>query len=221
VGSFHFFCKEALMSQGVNEATAMSYAILVHLTFFVPVTLWGATAILVYGVQVASTAAMARAAKRSPERATVEGVPVHGIARLDPARGLRTASPFEVALTEALLTPHGDALDRQTLLDVATFLSEEMQSLPARPAVMFAMGMATFRLYVRARYLRSFCALDVERRRAAVQSWAFGPVGLFRQLFRPVRSIALLAYYEQERVAQAVCPGPRSLPRVAQSAADG
>jgi len=221
VGSFHFFCKEALLTQGVPEATAMGYAILVHLTFFVPITLWGASAILWYGVQVASTAAMARAAKRSPDSAMIEGVPVHGIARLDPARVLRPASPFDVALTEALLTPHGDALDRRTLVDVATFLSEQMQALPPRLGLMFEVGMATFRFYVRARYLRSFCALDLERRRAAVRSWAFGPVGLFRQLFRPVRSIALLAYYENEEVAHAVCPGPRSLPRIPQSAADG
>lgn len=57
--------------------------------------------------------------------------------------------------------------------------------------------MAAFRVYVRMRTLRSFCALDVDRRRLVVQAWAFGRIGLLRQLFRPVRSIALLAYYER------------------------
>jgi hypothetical protein len=68
--------------------------------------------------------------------------------------------------------------------------------------------MATFRFYVRLRYVRSFCALDIDRRRAAVHSWAFGRVGLFRQLFRPVRSTALLAYYERPAVARALAPVP-------------
>jgi hypothetical protein len=70
--------------------------------------------------------------------------------------------------------------------------------------------MATFRLYVRLRTLRSFCGLDVERRRAAVNSWAFGPIGVLRQLFRPVRSVALLAYYEQAAVARALSPVPQA-----------
>jgi uncharacterized membrane protein YbhN (UPF0104 family) len=207
VGSFHFFCSQALASQGVPAATAMGYAILVHLAFYVPVTLWGAGAILWYGIQVGATAAMARAARSSPKTDTVSGVPVHVIARLEPARVPRDASAFDVALTEALLTPHGTALDGAALVEVATFLTQEMEALPARLRVMFEAGMATFRFYVRLRYVRSFCALDLERRRAAVNSWAFGRVGLLRQLFRPVRSIVLLAYYERADVARALALG--------------
>jgi hypothetical protein len=56
--------------------------------------------------------------------------------------------------------------------------------------------MATFRFYVRLRTLRSFCGLDVDRRRALVNAWAFGRIPVLRQLFRPVRSLALLAYYD-------------------------
>jgi uncharacterized protein (TIRG00374 family) len=210
VGSFHFFCKQALVSQGVPEATAIGYAILVHLTFYVPVTLWGAAAILWYGIQVGATAAMARAAKASPQADTVGGIPVRVIARVAPPSALRPASEFDIALTEALLTPHGDALDRDALVEVATFMSQEVQSLPARLNLMFEVGMAGFRFYVRVRHLRSFCALDLERRRAAVNAWAFGRLGLLRQLFRPVRSIALLAYYEREAVARAFSAIPQA-----------
>lgn len=210
VGSFHFFCSQALVSQGVSAGTAMGYAILVHLTFYVPVTLWGAGAILWYGVQVGTTAAMARAARTSPETETIDGVPVRVIARLEPARRPVPASAFDIALTEAMLTPHGNALDRQALVEVATFVSEEMQALPARLNVMFHLGMAVFRFYVRVRTLRSFCALGLERRRSVVCSWAFGPIGLLRQLFRPVRSVALLAYYEQAAVARALSPAPQA-----------
>jgi uncharacterized protein (TIRG00374 family) len=208
VGSFHFFCSQALVSQGVPAGTAMGYAILVHLTFYVPVTLWGAAAILWYGVQVGATAALARTAKASRQAEEMSGVPVRVIARLEPARPPRPATEFDLALTEALLTPHGDALDRATLGEVATFLAQSIQSLPARLNLMYELGMATFRFYVRMRYLRSFCGLDVERRRAVVNAWAFGRIGLLRQLFRPARSIALLAYYEKDAVAQALSPLP-------------
>jgi hypothetical protein len=208
VGSFHFFCSQALASQGVPAATAMGYALLVHLTFYVPVTLWGAGAMLWYGIQVGSTAAQARASRSSPKTETVGGIPVHIIAHLEATRAPREASAFDIALTEALLTPHGKALDGASLAEVAIFLSQEMEALPARLRVMFETGMALFRFYVHLRYLRSFCALNVDRRRSAVESWAFGRIGLFRQLFRPVRSIALLAYYERPAVAHALSPLP-------------
>jgi uncharacterized protein (TIRG00374 family) len=207
VGSFHFFCSQALASQGVPAATAMGYAILVHLTFYVPVTLWGAAAILWYGVQVGATAALARAAKSSPEAEVLSGIPVRVIARLEPVRPPRPATEFDLALTEALLTPQGGTLDRATLVQVATFLAQETQALPARLNLMFEIGMAVFRVYVRVRTLRSFCALDVERRRGVVHAWAFGRIGLLRQLFRPVRSVALLAYYDRTAHALAVRPG--------------
>jgi hypothetical protein len=204
VGSFHYFCAKAMASQGVPAATALGYALLVHLTFYVPVTLWGAGAILWYGIQVGATAAMARAARSAPQNETVGNVPVHVIGRVEPLRAPCEASVFVVALTEALLTPHGNALDRASLVEVATFLGQEMEALPARLRIMFETGMAAFRFYVRLRYFRGFCALDVDRRCAAVESWAFGRIGPFRQLFRPVRSIALLAYYERPAVARAL-----------------
>ncbi|MGH7298067.1 MAG: lysylphosphatidylglycerol synthase transmembrane domain-containing protein, partial [Polyangiaceae bacterium] len=102
VGPFHFFCSQALASQGVPDATAMGYALVVHLAFYVPVTLWGAGAMLWYGVQVGSTAAMARAAKQSPTVERVGGVPMHLIARLEAAPPGAVASAFDVALTRAM-----------------------------------------------------------------------------------------------------------------------
>jgi hypothetical protein len=212
VGSFHFFCSQAIASQGVPASTAMAYALLVHLAFYIPVTLWGAGAILWYGVQVGATAAMARSARSSPQKATVGGVPAHVIAPLEASPAARTASDFDLALVEALLTPHGDALDAAALRDVATFVAQELATLPSRLNFMYEAGISTFRFYVRIRYFRSFCGLDLDRRRAAVNSWAFGGVHLLRQLFRPVRSLALLAYYELPAVAHALSPAPAPAP---------
>lgn len=206
IGPFHFFCSQALVSQGVPAATAMGYALLVHLTFYIPVTLWGAVSIVWYGVQVGATAALARAGRNSPSMKTVRGVPLRVIARIEAPRPRRAATDYDVALTEALVTPPKHKLDRGPLLAVATFVAEEMDSLPPRLRFLYEAGMATFRFYVRLRYLRSFCGLDLERRRAAVDSWAYGRIGLLRQLFRPVRSTGLLAYYEHEGVALALSP---------------
>jgi uncharacterized membrane protein YbhN (UPF0104 family) len=66
VGPFHYFCMKSLAAVGVAEATAMSYAIVVHLTFFAPITLWGVGIIFWYGLQLGSTIALAQAAKRAP-----------------------------------------------------------------------------------------------------------------------------------------------------------
>jgi hypothetical protein len=196
----------AIASQGVASATAMAYAIVVHLTFFVPVTLWGAGAILWYGVQVGATAAMARAARSSPRGEDAWGVPIHVIAHVEAARAAGPATRFDIALAEAMLTPLGGALDRASVVEVATFVAQELDALPAQLRLMVLAGMATFRFYVRLRYLRSFCALDVDRRSDAVRSWSFGRIGLLRKLFRPVRSIALLAYYERGAVLRALAP---------------
>jgi uncharacterized protein (TIRG00374 family) len=198
IGAFHYFCKEGLVAQGVPEGTAMAYAVLVHLTFYIPVTLWGAGAILWYGVQVGATAALARTARQSPKAERVDGMPVHVIARLERPSPPRVASDFDVALCAAMLTRAGHRVDRERMLEVATFLAQQIDSLSPRVRILYQIGMGAFRFFVRIRYLRSFCAMSTDKQRAAVESWAFGRVGLLRQLFRPARSIALLAYYERE-----------------------
>jgi uncharacterized membrane protein YbhN (UPF0104 family) len=197
IGSFHFFCATALTSQGIVQATATGYAVLVHLAFFLPVTLWGAGVIFWYGIEVGSAVALARAAKLAPGAVLIDGVPAHMIAGLGSPPLPGHPSEFLVSLTEAMLADREGSLDGPALQEVARFLTEEIHALPPRLRAMFEAGMATFRFYTRIRYLHSFCALDLARRSAAARSWAFGPVGLFRQLFRPVRSVVFLAYYER------------------------
>jgi uncharacterized protein (TIRG00374 family) len=61
---FHYFCQQALASVGVAPAVGVSYAVVVHLGFYVPITLWGIGIILWYGLQLGQTIAMARQARR-------------------------------------------------------------------------------------------------------------------------------------------------------------
>jgi uncharacterized membrane protein YbhN (UPF0104 family) len=207
IGSFHFFCAQALMSQGVARPTAMGYALVVHLAFFVPVTLWGAAAILWYGIQVGATAALARAARALPSAGSVGGIALHVIARLEPQPATtRAPSPFERALTEAFVAPQPMAPDPAALDDAASFLADQIDALPGRLRFLYAAGMGLFRLWVRISERHGFCALTIDRRRAVLYSWAFGHIAPLRQLFRPVRSTVLLAYYESAAAARTFSP---------------
>jgi uncharacterized protein (TIRG00374 family) len=53
IGPFHFFCMQALMVFSVPREVALGYAIMVHLLYFIPVTIWGVVAMMVLGVKPA------------------------------------------------------------------------------------------------------------------------------------------------------------------------
>lgn len=56
VGTFHYFCAEALHIFGVPRETGLGYAIMAHLLSFAPVTLWGLAALAYYGVELGAAA---------------------------------------------------------------------------------------------------------------------------------------------------------------------
>ena len=203
IGPFHFFCSQALQAQGISPAVSLAYAVLVHLTFYAPATLWGAGAMLWYGVEVGATAVRARAAKNSPRLEQLSGIPVHVIARVEPPREPPGPSKFDLALTEALL-PSSQDVPSSVRTEVATFVAGQIEALPARIRMLYRVGMGVFRAWVRVRYLRSFCGLAPDRRRDAVSAWAFGRIAPLRQLFRAPRSTALLAFYENPQVSEAL-----------------
>jgi uncharacterized protein (TIRG00374 family) len=202
IGPFHYFCQQTLMTQGIPAAQALAYAVLVHLTFYVLVTAWGAAAILRYGVEIGRTVAAARAARTAPSAKTVGGVPMHFIAHVEPAHVTAEPGELMIALAEAFLP----GCEPRAARDVAAFMEGQIAALPPSLRTMFHLGMTFFRFTVRARYVSSFCGLPVDRRRALVDAWAFGRIGLLRQLFRPVRSLAVLAYYERPEVVRALAP---------------
>ena len=59
IGAFHYFASQTLMVYGTAEPTALAYATFVHLGFYVPLTLLGASAMVWYGVELSSTVALA------------------------------------------------------------------------------------------------------------------------------------------------------------------
>lgn len=72
IGPFHYFASQTLMIFGVSQSTALAYASLVHLSFFVPLTVAGGCIMVWYGVTVGSTAARAREAAAAEATATAE-----------------------------------------------------------------------------------------------------------------------------------------------------
>jgi len=211
IGPFHFFCSQALIAHGVDPSTALTYATVVHLAFFIPVTVWGAGAMLWYGLEVGATAAMARAARGVQKTTETRGVAVHEIAPLSMVGGAAPkgpaedgpASAFILALVEAVVVPAGGRADPKVLADVAAFVQGQLGALSPQLKLLFETGMSFFRFATRLRFLRGYCDVTLDRRRAWVRAWAEGRYALLRQLFRPVRGIALLAYHDHPRVAAA------------------
>ena len=54
IGPYHYFAMTAIMVAGVSAPTALAYATLVHLSWFLPNVIWGAIVMLWYGVKLGS-----------------------------------------------------------------------------------------------------------------------------------------------------------------------
>ncbi len=66
IGPFHYFCMQALLMVGVGRETALGYAIMAHLLYYIPVTAWGLSALAAYGVSMATAARAAQTVKPAP-----------------------------------------------------------------------------------------------------------------------------------------------------------
>lgn len=196
IGPFHFFCSRALMTHGVDEATALAYAAVVHLAFYVPVTLWGAVSMMWYGVEVGATAAMTREARAAGKKTEINGIVLHELAALSPAVKDEPASAFTTALVESVVVPAGKTAEPSALRDAADFVHGQLGALQPQLKVLFESGMTFFRFVTRLRYLRGYCDLPLETRRAWTLAWAENRYALLRKLFKPVRATALLAYFD-------------------------
>jgi len=195
VGMFQTACAQTLLAFGTSPAAALRYASAVHITFYIPATLWGAAALLWYGIEFGTTRARARVARTSNVSAWSSGVPMHSIARILPERRCEKPTVFDLALAETFLSDF-DSVNPVDVLRATQFTVDQISALPTRIRALYMVGMMTFRAYVRLRYGASFCRMSPTRRLAAVHDWAFGPLGLMRQLFRPLRTTLLLGYFD-------------------------
>lgn len=221
VGVFHFFCKKALQTQGVGLDQAFAYATVVHLAFFVPVTLWGVGVMLGYGVELGRTLALVRAARESrPLDAALDRAEVRVVAQFVRARRSESPGAFLRALVDAHLVWDGldvPAAERARVAErVAVFVEGQIGALAGPWELGFRAGLVALRLLVAATSLRDLVAMPPDARTRVVERWARGPLPPVRQLLRAVRANALLAFYDEPSVeaalARAAEPGaPRRL----------
>jgi hypothetical protein len=102
-------------------------------------------------------------------------------------------------LVEGLIPGHASespAARGRALDDSAAFVREQLLAMPLVLQVLLACGLVVFRAVTWARWLRSVGALGAEKRQAWMHAWAYGRVSLARRMFRPLRSLAALAYFE-------------------------
>ena len=199
VGPFHFFVVKALTSLGVEGARAFGFAVLVHLTFYLPITAWGGAVIAWYGAQLGATVTTARRAQAAAVVREEEGGPMTVVAVV-PKESIPSATPPKlIAAIAAALIPEARsaAASPESVARTAQFVVREIAALPVPLRVAFAVGMTGFRALVRLRYLRGFCDLPLPRQRSVVRAWAYGRVMPARQLFRPIRSLALFEHFER------------------------
>ncbi len=200
VGPFHFFVVQALTSLGVDGAIAFGFAVVVHLTFYLPITAWGGAVIAWYGAQLGTTVATVRRAEAAAVVVEADGVPMTVVAVLPRQAAAPSSAPPKliVALVSALLPSDAVAgASPEALARTARFVVSEIGALPVPFRVAFALGMTAFRALVRLRYFRGFSDLTPAKRRRVARAWAYGPVMLARQLFSPLRSLAFFEHLEE------------------------
>ena len=200
IGTFHLFCMRVLVALGITEAVSFSYAVLVHLAFYIPITAWGVGVLSSYGYSLGD-------AYRRKREATALDLPGQAELDLKPALGPEaTATPTIRAVVEALLpldeagAELSDEQQREITAAVAAFVQGQVQALSARLQLLLALGLLGVRAITRLRFLRGLSSLPPERRRRWINRWAYGRFSLGRQLFRGLRATALVGFYSQPPV---------------------
>jgi hypothetical protein len=131
----------------------------------------------------------------------VRGVPILEIAPVSATPAEQPASAFVHSLVAAMVGGVASvANDKVAVEYAATFVDGQLKALQPKLRFMFESGMTFFRFVTRLRYLRGYCDLPLPKRRAWTMKWAENRIALLRQLFKPVRATALLAYYDHDAV---------------------
>src|SRR5690606_28694127 len=129
-------CMRALSAVGVSETLGFSYAALVHLAFYVPITVWGVAIISSYGFMLGQAVDARKAAAplsllSDPERFRTP-------CRADDG----PAPPLIVALCEALIPAEElrGAERAQVTADCSAFVYGQLKVLPLRLRIYFSCG---------------------------------------------------------------------------------
>lgn len=233
IGTYHFSCVEAVKAAFPNALTTaasltssdtvvFSYALVVHLIFYVTVSVWGFAALSFYGAALFNILSLSWQAKHIPnllaqrpahERADKQDKQIKVTTYDAPKRHdeatFRSASrtlpsTFWRRLCESFLPLYAMQLEPvetdRILNNVASFVERQLGCLPVYLRVMLTCGLVGFRCVILCINLRDFSQLPLGRRQEIAEWWAHGPVPIGRKLFRPIRSLTVLAFYEDKAV---------------------
>lgn len=220
VGTYHWACEQSLIKvcsvSGVTPGTiepitvdpsvAVSYAVLVHLVYYVTVTVWGVYALARYTVELGSTAALAWEAKPIRTLPTEQQQLVSLITSYPQtsSRVVDEVNKFWSGLCECFIPEEHKLADaaayQRVLKETSVFTVTELERLPFRLRVLFDAGIVVFKAIVIMLNGKFLCDLPLKRRRELIESWAFGKVSLTRKFMKPIRSLALCYYYDHPEV---------------------
>lgn len=193
----------------ISESTALSYAVVVHLVFYTTVTIWGVIAMARYGLELGTTAALAWEAKPITNLPETEAMAViTSVPTQKQSNHCFKITPFWLAIVGSSV-PTGSlvlsAKERSEAVTYATqFVCSELSALPSSLRILFKIGILGFRSITIASNLCPFENLSSERQAKIINAWSYGPIGTTRKLFKPLRSLALLAFFEHPAILAAL-----------------
>jgi len=207
IGPFHYKCIQSLVLLGAPRAAAQNFSVVAHLAIYIILLVWGGLVLLWYGIALGLTANLTKRAKSysglmdcAPATANILGL-------TSPDTAAKPTAPFIYKLTEAAVpldAYEGISDPRAVVTYVADFIQGEIRNLSKKFQVLFAIGMFGFNLIISLRYFSSFASLPLTTRRLIFNSWAYGRIPVQRQLFKLIRSTALLAFFEHPAVTAAL-----------------
>ena len=131
--------------------------------------------------------------------------------------GANEPPAFLVAIAEATVpvaaAPLSEEDRRDAIAAAARFGFEQIRAMTAGLRLRAWAGLAGFRLHAWVRHARPFTSLEAEQQRRLVDIWSYGRLTLPRQLFRMLRSVILLAYFEHPAIARLASGGSHPLER--------
>jgi uncharacterized protein (TIRG00374 family) len=197
---------EAKSAVVLSPETAQNIASLLHIIFLFITSTWGLIALSSYAVRkskIAFSKLETKPLTDLPERTSNSLELLAFIEHSD--NETFKPSPFWNALAEALVGEQFvttlAAPRRKAVFDeVVKFMVLTLSALPTTLKLQLWIGITCFRVIASSMFLQSFTSMPLSERTKIVTDWAEGPIPIFRKLFRPLRSLAILAFFEDSGV---------------------
>lgn len=182
VGLFHTYASLAANALGMSVDGASGYAFLAHFLVYFLLSTWGILILAFSAFGMLRDADLKRGGR--------------AVARV---QAPTQASSLIAALCEALIPPQKQESPekrQRQVAEVSLFVEEEIAELPDSIRLVYRLGLLFFSGVTYLRFQKTPEKLEKSELRDWANAWAYGPIPLTRKLFRPLRSMSLLAYFE-------------------------